>query len=175
LPPVDGLAADSKERSLSRAERLLELMQCLRRHRYPVSGGILASDLGISLRTLYRDIAALQAQGARIDAARLSIADTTPRQWPSARTSGLRGIAPRSSRFSEAGRRHSRRTAADLALAGLVPQSGCCRATACCSWAPAAGSRLLHTSFPRTPACQTALQYHRDFAGIIVGSIGHAR
>ncbi|EQD54868.1 Helix-turn-helix, type 11 domain protein, partial [mine drainage metagenome] len=36
-------------------------MQCLYRHRYPVSGGILASDLGISLRTLYRDIAALQA------------------------------------------------------------------------------------------------------------------
>ncbi|EQD25918.1 Helix-turn-helix, type 11 domain protein, partial [mine drainage metagenome] len=42
-------------------------MQCLRRHRYPVSGAALASELGISLRTLYRDIAALQAQGARID------------------------------------------------------------------------------------------------------------
>lgn len=52
---------------MSRAERLLELMQCLRRHRYPVSGAALASELGISLRTLYRDIAALQAQGARID------------------------------------------------------------------------------------------------------------
>ena len=52
---------------MSRAERLLELMQCLRRHRYPVSGAILASELGISVRTLYRDIAALQVQGARID------------------------------------------------------------------------------------------------------------
>ncbi|MDA8260897.1 MAG: HTH domain-containing protein, partial [Betaproteobacteria bacterium] len=50
---------------MSRAERLLKLMQCLRRHRYPVSGAVLASELGISLRTLYRDIAALQAQGAQ--------------------------------------------------------------------------------------------------------------
>jgi len=52
---------------MSRAERLLELMQCLRRHRTPVSGAALAEELGISLRTLYRDIAALQGQGARID------------------------------------------------------------------------------------------------------------
>jgi predicted DNA-binding transcriptional regulator YafY len=52
---------------LSRAERLLALIQILHRHRFPVSGGVLAADLGISLRTLYRDIAALQAQGARID------------------------------------------------------------------------------------------------------------
>lgn len=53
---------------MSRAERLLQLMQALRRHRYPVTGAALAAELGISLRTLYRDIAALQAQGARIDA-----------------------------------------------------------------------------------------------------------
>jgi predicted DNA-binding transcriptional regulator YafY len=52
---------------LSRAERLLDLMQILHRNRYPVSGQTLASELDISLRTLYRDIAALQAQGARID------------------------------------------------------------------------------------------------------------
>jgi len=52
---------------MSRAERLLELMQALRRYRYPVSGAALALELGISLRTLYRDIASLQAQGARID------------------------------------------------------------------------------------------------------------
>ncbi len=52
---------------MSRAGRLLELMQCLRRHRFPVSGAALASELGISVRTLYRDIAALQVQGARID------------------------------------------------------------------------------------------------------------
>lgn len=52
---------------MSRAERLLELMQCLRRHKYPVSGASLAEELGISLRTVYRDIAALQAQGASIE------------------------------------------------------------------------------------------------------------
>ena len=52
---------------MSRAERLLRLMQTLRRHRYPVRGAELAEDAGISLRTLYRDIAALQKQGAHID------------------------------------------------------------------------------------------------------------
>jgi len=52
---------------MSRAERLLALIQCLRRHRQPVSGQTLANELGISLRTLYRDIASLQAQGASID------------------------------------------------------------------------------------------------------------
>ena len=54
---------------MSRAQRLLELMQLLRRRRRPVSGVVLASELGISPRTLYRDIATLQAQGARIDGA----------------------------------------------------------------------------------------------------------
>ncbi|WP_317201087.1 YafY family protein [Janthinobacterium sp.] len=53
---------------MSRAERLLELMQVLRRQRQPVGGAALAAELKISLRTLYRDIASLQAQGARIDA-----------------------------------------------------------------------------------------------------------
>src|SRR5262245_41816697 len=52
---------------MSRAQRLLDLIQILRRHRQPVAGDSLASELGISLRTLYRDIATLQAQGARID------------------------------------------------------------------------------------------------------------
>ncbi|HTB22172.1 MAG TPA: YafY family protein [bacterium] len=51
---------------MSRAERLLALMQILRKHRFPVSGEALAKELGISLRTLYRDIAALQNQGAKI-------------------------------------------------------------------------------------------------------------
>lgn len=53
----------------SRAERLLSLLQILRRHRRPVSGQALSAELGISLRTLYRDIASLQAQGAAIDGA----------------------------------------------------------------------------------------------------------
>lgn len=54
---------------MSRAERLLELLQCLRRHRYPVSGQALAEELEVSLRSLYRDIASLRAQGAQIDGA----------------------------------------------------------------------------------------------------------
>lgn len=54
---------------MSRSERLLALLQHLRRHRHPVSGATLAADLGISLRTLYRDIATLQSQGAHLDGA----------------------------------------------------------------------------------------------------------
>lgn len=52
---------------MSRATRLLELIQALRRHRRPVAGRTLAAELGVSIRTLYRDIATLQAQGASID------------------------------------------------------------------------------------------------------------
>ncbi len=51
---------------MSRTERLLDLIQLLRRHRAPVRGPALADELGISIRTLYRDIATLQAQGADI-------------------------------------------------------------------------------------------------------------
>jgi len=52
---------------LSRAVRLLDLVQLLRRRRHPVRGQELARELDISLRTLYRDVASLQAQGAPID------------------------------------------------------------------------------------------------------------
>ena len=52
---------------MSRAERLLELMQSLRLRRRPVAGQALAEELKVSLRTLYRDIEALKAQGARIE------------------------------------------------------------------------------------------------------------
>ena len=52
---------------MSRTHRLLDLLQILRRYRYPVTGAVLAEELGISLRTLYRDIASLQAQGAPIE------------------------------------------------------------------------------------------------------------
>jgi predicted DNA-binding transcriptional regulator YafY len=52
---------------LSRAQRLLDLIQALRRHRRPVSGAALADELGVSLRTLYRDVATLNGQGAHID------------------------------------------------------------------------------------------------------------
>lgn len=52
---------------MSRSARLLELIQILRQHRYPVTGAKLAAELGISIRTLYRDIVTLQSQGAQID------------------------------------------------------------------------------------------------------------
>lgn len=51
---------------MTRTERLLMLLQVLRSYRYPVSGQRLATRMNISLRTLYRDIATLQAQGADI-------------------------------------------------------------------------------------------------------------
>jgi predicted DNA-binding transcriptional regulator YafY len=52
---------------LSRSARLLDLLQALRRRRRPVAGVVLAEELGVSLRTLYRDIATLTAQGAAIE------------------------------------------------------------------------------------------------------------
>jgi predicted DNA-binding transcriptional regulator YafY len=52
---------------MSRAQRLLDLIQLLRGHRLPVSGAALAEELGISIRTLYRDIDTLKAQGAHVD------------------------------------------------------------------------------------------------------------
>lgn len=50
-----------------RSERLLALMQALRRRRRPVSGQVLAEETGVSLRSLYRDIATLKSMGAAID------------------------------------------------------------------------------------------------------------
>ncbi len=52
---------------MSRSQRLLTLIELLRSHRYPVAGKHLAETLDISLRTLYRDIATLQEQGANIE------------------------------------------------------------------------------------------------------------
>ena len=51
----------------ARAARLLTLLDELRRRRRPVRGAQLAERLGISLRTLYRDIDVLRGQGAEID------------------------------------------------------------------------------------------------------------
>ncbi|ACS87653.1 helix-turn-helix transcriptional regulator [Musicola paradisiaca] len=51
---------------MSRTQRLLTLVQLLRNHRFAVPGPQLAEQLGVSLRTLYRDIATLQEQGATI-------------------------------------------------------------------------------------------------------------
>ena len=51
----------------SRASRLLQLLETLRGHRHPVSAGTLATQLAVSPRTLYRDIATLREQGAQIE------------------------------------------------------------------------------------------------------------
>ncbi|MBV8248971.1 MAG: YafY family transcriptional regulator [Comamonas sp.] len=51
---------------MSRSARLLQLLDALRRARQPQTGPQLAQQLGVSLRTLYRDIATLRAQGADI-------------------------------------------------------------------------------------------------------------
>jgi predicted DNA-binding transcriptional regulator YafY len=54
-------------RRMSRAARLLRLMQELRRHRAPVAAHDLAETLGVSVRSLYRDVATLREQGAAIE------------------------------------------------------------------------------------------------------------
>jgi predicted DNA-binding transcriptional regulator YafY len=52
---------------MSKSDRLFALMQILRRHRNPVPGSRLAREAGVSLLTIYRDMAALQAMGAEIE------------------------------------------------------------------------------------------------------------
>lgn len=60
-PPFD------VEERLSRSARLFDLIQALRRRSRPVPAGQLAGELGVSLRTVYRDVATLVAQGAPIE------------------------------------------------------------------------------------------------------------
>ncbi|MEJ6402839.1 helix-turn-helix transcriptional regulator [Yoonia sp. 2307UL14-13] len=52
---------------MSRTARLFQLMQALRRNPPPVTAELLATETGVSLRTLYRDIDALRGLGAIID------------------------------------------------------------------------------------------------------------
>lgn len=52
---------------MSRAARLLQLLEVLRSHRQPVSADTLAAGLQVSRRTLYRDVITLREQGAQIE------------------------------------------------------------------------------------------------------------
>jgi predicted DNA-binding transcriptional regulator YafY len=52
---------------MTRTERLLALIQVLRRHRRPVTGRRLAEEMSVSLRTIYRDLQTLTDQGAPIE------------------------------------------------------------------------------------------------------------
>lgn len=52
---------------MTRTRRLLELIQILRSHRYPVTAVFLSQELKVSIRSIYRDIATLTQQGAEIE------------------------------------------------------------------------------------------------------------
>lgn len=51
---------------MRRAERLLRIIQILRRHRRPVKGQSIAEEVEVSLRTVYRDISDLVMDGVPI-------------------------------------------------------------------------------------------------------------
>jgi len=51
---------------MRRADRLLQIIQLFRRWRGPVTAAIIASELEVTPRTVYRDIAALMANGVPI-------------------------------------------------------------------------------------------------------------
>src|SRR2546426_10037170 len=53
--------------AMSRAERLLQLVHLFRRYRNPVNASKLAEELGTSVRSIYRDVQTLRAQGAAIE------------------------------------------------------------------------------------------------------------
>lgn len=51
---------------MTRTNRLLSLMQLLHQYRYPLTAVTLAEKLGVSVRTIYRDIESLRQQGVDI-------------------------------------------------------------------------------------------------------------
>ncbi len=51
---------------MARSDRLIALTQALRRRRHPVTAMALAEETGVSERTIYRDIASLQASGVPV-------------------------------------------------------------------------------------------------------------
>lgn len=52
---------------MAKSDRLLQMMQCLRTFAPPVKAQALSDELGVSLRTIYRDIDTLRRSGALID------------------------------------------------------------------------------------------------------------
>lgn len=52
---------------MRRGDRLFEIIEILRRARAPTSGQSIGNELGVTKRTVYRDIAALMAQGVPIE------------------------------------------------------------------------------------------------------------
>jgi predicted DNA-binding transcriptional regulator YafY len=52
---------------MSRSQRLLQMMQLMRSMSPPLRGEDLARELGISIRSVYRDIDTLRSSGAVID------------------------------------------------------------------------------------------------------------
>ncbi|MEL6205162.1 MAG: HTH domain-containing protein, partial [Pseudomonadota bacterium] len=51
---------------MRRGDRLFEIIEILRRAKGPISGQSIGAELGVTKRTIYRDIAALMAQGVPI-------------------------------------------------------------------------------------------------------------
>ncbi|MBT9287935.1 helix-turn-helix transcriptional regulator [Prosthecodimorpha staleyi] len=51
---------------MNRTERLLAMVQMLRRHRHPVTADAIAREFTVSVRTVYRDVIDLQATGVPV-------------------------------------------------------------------------------------------------------------
>jgi predicted DNA-binding transcriptional regulator YafY len=52
---------------MRRADRLFQIIQVLRRSKRPITAGLLAEELEVSVRTVYRDVADLMAQRVPIN------------------------------------------------------------------------------------------------------------
>lgn len=52
---------------MSRSARLFSLLDALRRRRRPVTAAVLAAELGVTVRTIYRDVGTLAGMGAPIE------------------------------------------------------------------------------------------------------------
>lgn len=133
---------------MARPDRLMRLMDLLRRLPAPVTAQRLAGETGVSLRTLYRDIATLRAGGALIDGeAGYGYCLTEDPALPPQSFSWLEieALSLAVSRLSEIGDADLTR-AADDALARII-------ATLPERQARQAATRVSR-SFPRAPAAQ---------------------